>query len=379
MYSFIRILTSSLILLFSSQTFANTTLAALNDAMAQILGVRQAISDAGDTAKKQIAAANAQAANANNYKEASDAANAANDAQRQFVDSYRSVENSANQAINVIERLANNIRNATPEEKTAILAAVNFVNTSAHALFSDAHPLNSKISELSREVTATANNSLQKSNTNRFDHHFISSPGISLGGMGSMHITMPPDHHWDWSSYWSSHSMSDVGTAYPGFPALRQTFAHIAPVPSAETIAKTLDDLLEIAEDLSIEEEDDSPYYQGASDLAKKNSGSSSPKSPSKMQAELKALQTELKSATTEEQRKAINDKLLALHASLQPWLAFAGDNVYMKDNARVMTPEGLHNLRAINDLVTRSLTGGGKTCRTIYNSGTHSYQTICN
>lgn len=172
-------------------------------------------------------------------------------------------------------------------------------------------------------------------------------------------------------------------------------------------IGEILKDLREIAEDLKIEEEDGSAYFKGGLQQAADKVAvleaqlASAPeseraalqsqltqartdldtlsKSPSEAYKNLQALETELTSATTDAQRQAVVDKLTEIQRTLTPWLGFAGNNPVPTNDTRTLTDEGLKNLRAINDRVVTNLTGGGKSCRTRYNSNTHAYELVCN
>lgn len=138
-----------------------------------------------------------------------------------------------------------------------------------------------------------------------------------------------------------------------------------------------LKDLLEIAEDLKIEQEDDTGYFKDGLKAA----GGSNLKLPSSIYDELKTLESSLSSAKTEAERQAVEKKLADIQTSLGPWLGVA--KYYdgsTQQSSRAMNDAAIENLRAINDRVLSNLTGsGGGSCRSVYNSTTHTYQQVCN
>jgi hypothetical protein len=143
-------------------------------------------------------------------------------------------------------------------------------------------------------------------------------------------------------------------------------------VEKKKTAGSALKDLIEIAEDFAIEEEDDSAYYKQA--LAQ----SGKAEKPSVTLAKLQALQKELDSATTLARLNEVQADMKKLQDKMDPWVSFAGTN--LNESSKNMTDEGLRNIRAINDRATSVLTGNsGRSCRSVYNTSTHSYQTVCN
>lgn len=144
-------------------------------------------------------------------------------------------------------------------------------------------------------------------------------------------------------------------------------------VEKKKTAGSALKDLIEIAEDLKIEEEDDSAYYKQV--LAQSGDADK----PSVTLEKLQALQKELDSATTLARLTEVQTDMKKLQDKLNPWVSFAGTN--LNESSKNMTDEGLRNIRAINDRTTSVLTGdsGRRSCRSVYNTSTHSYQTVCN
>lgn len=137
-----------------------------------------------------------------------------------------------------------------------------------------------------------------------------------------------------------------------------------------------LKDLLEIAEDLKIEQEDDTGYFKDGLKAA----GGGNPKLPSSIYDELKTLESSLSSAKTEAERQAVEKKLADIQKSLGPWLGVA--KFYdgsTQQSSRALNDAAIANMRSINDRVLNSLTGGGGSCRSVYNSTTHTYQQVCN
>ncbi len=203
----------------------------------------------------------------------------------------------------------------------------------------------------------------------------------------------------------------NVGTLIVGLIKAASAQASVPKIDEKQkaTTGSALTDLLEIAEDLKIEQEDDSAFYKGAVKRltdevkaleAKLESSTMSADErkaandtltarrkelaeaqPAKVYEELKSLKTKLDSATTDVELEAVKKELSKHQQALNPLLAYAGNNSLPTGGPqnRVMDDAGLKNLRAINDRVVTGLTGGGKSCRTSYNTTTHSYQTVCN
>ena len=133
-----------------------------------------------------------------------------------------------------------------------------------------------------------------------------------------------------------------------------------------------LEDLIEIADDLKIEEEDGSDFYKQV--LAQ----SGDMDKPSVTLEKLHALQKKLASATSLEGLTEIQNEITALQDRLNPWVSFAGTN--LNESSKNLTDEGMRNIQTINARATSLLTGGGgSNCRSVYNTTTHSYQTVCN
>jgi len=134
-----------------------------------------------------------------------------------------------------------------------------------------------------------------------------------------------------------------------------------------------LNDLIEIAEDLTIEEEDNSAYYK---QVLEQSGGTDKPSATLK---KLLALKQELVLATTVDAINAIQEKMKPLQAAMNPWVSFAGTNI--AGSSKNLTDDGLRNIQAINARAISVLTGssGGGSCRSVYNTTTHSFQTVCN
>lgn len=159
-----------------------------------------------------------------------------------------------------------------------------------------------------------------------------------------------------------------------------------ADTPS-DKLKEALKDLIGIAEDLKIEQEDNTEFYKTGEKslkstlvqvleeqlkaatteaertdikdkLTKFGKELGDDLKPDAIYKALTALEKELDAATTDEQRKAVATRMAQHQRELSPWLVFLNDNGTLPDpNAKHKQADGSDAIRVINDRVTATLT----------------------
>ncbi len=167
-----------------------------------------------------------------------------------------------------------------------------------------------------------------------------------------------------------------------------------SPVPTAKALNDILKDLDELTEDLKIEEEDNSNDYQQAKnriDSQKGEKGKNGKKdepdlkdktaSPATLFKDVQDLKASLEKDGSDANREKVAKAIVTLQAKTAIWTANFGGNWTSGGTGPEHTLQMKESLTAINDRVTTNIQNtirGATTCRTVYDSGTHTYVTRC-
>lgn len=159
--------------------------------------------------------------------------------------------------------------------------------------------------------------------------------------------------------------------------------------PPSSSLEDILKDLGELTEDMKIEEEDNSGDYRSAKARIdaqdekddKNKTLKDKASTPSALDKEVQALKDSLKADGSDANRKKVAEAIVTLQAKTAIWTANFGGNWASGGTGSEHTLQMKENLKAINDRVTTSIQNtirGATTCRTVYDSGSHTYVTRC-